>query len=192
MMGFEYNLLELQTLNQFQKQCCCLSVLPLCWKIAIALALLYIECKHHSLKNREALFNCERKILAFLYHTRPIPLRNTTNLVGWAAVLLDGNWFYQRLFQSITGSPHHRYTSQACSPLSIHITSEADWTKSGTGRIWLPAPPRKNPGKMPELDTHTHSVIYWSVDLYPFQSSGHPKFYPSDGHAGSIAITNGA
>jgi hypothetical protein len=100
-----------------------------------------------------------------------------------------GNWFYQRLFQSITGSPHHQYTSQACSPLSIHITSEADWTKSGTGRFWLPAPPRKNPAKVPELDTHTHSVIYWSILLYPFQSSGHPKFYPSVGHELSACIS---
>jgi hypothetical protein len=57
---------------------------------------------------------------------------NLANLVGQAAVPLIGNWLHQGLFQSVTGFLDHQFTSQASSPLSIHITSATDQTKSRT------------------------------------------------------------
>jgi hypothetical protein len=57
---------------------------------------------------------------------------NLANLVGQVAIPLIRNWLHQGLFQSVTGFPDHQFTSQASSPLFIHITSATDQTKSRT------------------------------------------------------------
>jgi hypothetical protein len=57
---------------------------------------------------------------------------NLANLVGQAAVPLIGNWLHEGLFESVTGFLNHQFTSQASSPLSIHITNGTDHTKSRT------------------------------------------------------------
>jgi hypothetical protein len=52
----------------------------------------------------------------------PIPLRDIVSLREQVTILQGYNWFYQDLFQSVTGFPHHWSTSQAYSPLLVHIT----------------------------------------------------------------------
>jgi hypothetical protein len=76
----------------------------------------------------------------------PISLRDIVSLREQVTILYGYNWSYQDLFQSVTGFPHHWSTSQAYSPLLIHITSETDCIKSGTSR-WLPVPNRKKAEK---------------------------------------------